>query len=493
MPYKGSRIVKRVGFGQFGGWAGVNRQSDPGSIGQNQFWALENARWAGGAIVERGGQEKLNTSTLAGGELINGIYDSAFGGTGVGGWGGGGGGGTATGSGAIPPAGSGSCPIPQPTVGDGIKFYSLRGTTPSGSPPYVFQMMFFDNEKYPSDSGGGVAASVFPIPYQASNDPMYGSGTYGLENVVYGGKIYHFIIGSGPKVRVGVMAPCYGDVRIPSSYVFDVSSYSLVGGFVIWKNRLYFDLFHQGLVPKVFYYDGAGVTTAITPTLAGLPASAVVASACTTFGGKVWQGFSNSHVVANTYYPQKIVSDAGDSVTIGAVKFGLGKGYLSWSGTYTARQSMVEFKGKLYLGGQRETPEGPAIYSYDSSGTVAVARDLSGVGPTPAGQWTSSGVYTMWVWNGYLWFLYNTRAGSVDSYKLGKFDGTTWTNDVSATGILGFTRAAEYKGGVVIYGNATGMKRSTDGVTWADFGAAPGGGNPNNCNVAVLDDMGCVL
>jgi hypothetical protein len=213
-----------------------------------------------------------------------------------------------------------------------------------------------------------------------------------------------------------------------------------------------------------------------------------------TFAGHVWCGFSNSHIAGNTYYPQQIINELGTSVTIGAVNFGLGKGYAADSGTYTARQSMVEFKGKLYLGGQRDTPEGPAIYSYDSSGTVAVARDLSGVGPTPAGQWTLSGVYTMFVWKGFLWFLYNTRAGSIDAFKLGKFDGTTWTNDVSATGISGFTRMSEYKGAAVLHGSSGAtMKRSTDGVTWSDFGVRPASGNPNSCNVAELVELGTVL
>lgn len=502
------KIVKRTGANGFPGWEGMQRDGDPSSIGENKFWLLENVRRSAGNLTERGGQTRLNSSTLAGGELINGIYDSAYGGAGVGGWGGGGGGGVTTGGGSIP-APTGSCPAPQPTTGDGIKLYCLRSMRPTAlGPPYAFGMAFYDDEKYPSDTGGGIPDHVFPIPHPASGDLMYDLNIPDA-NCVYNGRIYTFmpaVFSSSSitgTVRVGSMPPCFGDVRTPPTMAFDVTlpgvTFSAVAnGTLVYGGYLYFTLnaFANGesAQPRVYKWDGTAVSEYFTPTLAGIPAGAVFLSTCTSFGGHVWAGFSNSHVAANTYYPQRIINELGTNVTIGAVNFGLGKGFTSaTSPHYYFPQTMVEYKGKLYLGGQRQTPEGPAIYSYDAGGTVAVARDLSGVGPTPAGQWTSSGVYLMFVWNGYLWFLYNTRFGSNDAFKIGKFDGTTWTNDVSATGFTGADRMVSYKNKAVLVGNATGAVSSTDGVTWSAFAAAPGGGNPNSCPTTKIEVVAAVL
>ena len=65
-----------VGYNGFPGWAGIVRESTPGMIPENTFWLIQNARLSGGRLVSRGGQSKVNSSSIGASVVIEGVYDA---------------------------------------------------------------------------------------------------------------------------------------------------------------------------------------------------------------------------------------------------------------------------------------------------------------------------------------------------------------------------------------------------------------------------------
>jgi hypothetical protein len=64
-----------VGVEGFPGWQGVVREMPPGQIPDNAFYLIQNCRLTGGRLVSRGGQEKVNTSTLGASVVVEGFFD----------------------------------------------------------------------------------------------------------------------------------------------------------------------------------------------------------------------------------------------------------------------------------------------------------------------------------------------------------------------------------------------------------------------------------
>jgi len=60
-----SPLILRAGI-TFPGWAGMNRENDPGAIADNQFFYAQNVRIYGNEIVSRGGQEKIHDAAMDG-------------------------------------------------------------------------------------------------------------------------------------------------------------------------------------------------------------------------------------------------------------------------------------------------------------------------------------------------------------------------------------------------------------------------------------------
>lgn len=65
-----------VGVDGFPGWAGIVREATPGMIAENAFWLVQNCRITGGRLVSRGGQSKVNTSSLGASVVIEGFFDA---------------------------------------------------------------------------------------------------------------------------------------------------------------------------------------------------------------------------------------------------------------------------------------------------------------------------------------------------------------------------------------------------------------------------------
>jgi hypothetical protein len=159
---------------------------------------------------------------------------------------------------------------------------------------------------------------------------------------------------------------------------------------------------------------------------------------------------------------------------------------------------MVEYKGKLYIGCSKAAStggnQGPKIFTLEGT-TLSLARDLSGVGPTPVGEGPSSGANALFVYDGTLYYHYRTgkfNGTDGEDFRIGKFDGTTWTdsfvyplpstipapNDVReniANGIV-----VTYKGRVAFKTTLQGRNYFTnDLVTFTEYAVVPS--NPLSC------------
>ena len=65
-----------MGLEGFPGWAGIVRESSPSLIPENAFWLIQNCRLTGGRLVSRGGQSKVNSSSLGAAVVIEGFFDA---------------------------------------------------------------------------------------------------------------------------------------------------------------------------------------------------------------------------------------------------------------------------------------------------------------------------------------------------------------------------------------------------------------------------------
>lgn len=76
---KGLRISTKVhpGVGTKGDWAGVDKQSDPGAVADNEFTNLINVRVYAGKLICRGGQSKLNSVSIGAAVTCDGFFDAS--------------------------------------------------------------------------------------------------------------------------------------------------------------------------------------------------------------------------------------------------------------------------------------------------------------------------------------------------------------------------------------------------------------------------------
>ena len=63
-----------VGVNGFPGWSGVQRENGP-ALGGDFIWYAQNMRRKGDIWVSRGGQAKVNTTTLGASIVVEGIFD----------------------------------------------------------------------------------------------------------------------------------------------------------------------------------------------------------------------------------------------------------------------------------------------------------------------------------------------------------------------------------------------------------------------------------
>lgn len=484
------RILRLAGFGDFRAWRGVNKQGSPAAIGPDQLRDLENVLWSGGALLERGGQSKVNAAALAGSGVINGIYDSSFGAGSVGGWGGGGGGGgIPSGGGSIPPQ-TGNCPALLPTIGDGIKIYSGNpGGTGVG---FRYASGYYDEEKYPS--GTFFPLNVFPINDVPPGHPFYQNNTM-IHLTVYNSEI--FSVGSNPggtKVFGGSMPPAYGNVSPVARKIFEITPTWTIDSLwypsqvVTWNGALYFVVCDKAQPPRIYKWDGTTVSLYYTSDIVPA-ANNYVSGFIATYGSSLYLSYAHDTVHGAAFYANKL-TNASTGVSTNFGDSNNGSGIESVGGfSFPSYACMTEYKGKLYIGGGRNFAGGGArVYSWDGTNLV-VARDLAvTVGVTPGGQEFFSGATNLWVYKGILYYHYNTaklNGGSNNDWRIGKFDGTTWTDSflypiLPATPTAGLTGlpVVFYKGKVAF---SIGVRSfmTTDFVTLTEFAIAVA--NPNSC------------
>lgn len=65
-----------VGVEGFPGFAGIVREMPPGQLPDNAMWLIQNCRLTGGRLVGRGGQSKVNTSTIGASVVVEGFADA---------------------------------------------------------------------------------------------------------------------------------------------------------------------------------------------------------------------------------------------------------------------------------------------------------------------------------------------------------------------------------------------------------------------------------
>lgn len=369
-------LLKRIGK-TIQQWRGMNRQADSAAIGEDQLVTLTNARWNGGAIVERGGQSKLLASPLAS-TFVTGIYDSSIGGSLVGGTsgGGGGGGGAASGGGGGGFTGT----------GDGPKLYWNFG---GAGTSYV---LFQDEEK----SGATYDDNVFEINTTVAQVTA-GAGS-AWASVQWNGQIW-WLMASGSDGQWALFSqdPVYGQnftQPIRRTPFISATITSPAAYMTVWRGKLYFNLkLTSGAdAPITYEYDGV--------TLRQFDTGGVNGS-----GGPL-VGYQDKLYV--------LTGDASDTmrvITIGGVGT-----TATMPGSSRPAGKMVEYKGALYVRANDGATQ--QILSTTTS-TFAVARDL-----TAAVSATINN--NLAVYNGFLYYGWGTAGPA--HYRLGRYDGTTWTD-----------------------------------------------------------------
>lgn len=429
------KIVRRAGIDGVNEFRGMNREKDPASISADQFYTLQNARWKGGAIVERGGQSTLLGSALSP-ALVTGIYDSSIGGSLVGGTSGGGGGGGPIGTGGGGGGGG------TPGTGDGPKVYWNFGGVGTS---YV---LFHDDEK----SGGTYSNNVFEIDTSIAQATDGGGACIAATQWI--GRLWWLTVSTAnDRWALYYQNPVYGTnftqpIRVTPLISPGVDMVASLAYMTSWRGKLYFTLTMTAGSDNPITYEFDGTTlkqfdnSGFTAAATGQPIG---------YNDKLFV----VHSTANNVIRYISIAGTGANATMPGAAFSTVGGF----------DSAVEYKGTLYVGGV-QTGSTSIILSTTTT-TFAAARDLQAtVSATSAPR--------LFVFNGYLYYLWST-AGPV-RYRLGRFDGTTWTDTHKDFG-AGVTdcpngRFFTHKGNLCMLSNSGGAvtpawkSAGTDTTTW---------------------------
>lgn len=417
----GNPVIRRLGFG-VKRLRGIRREGGPAAVAPDQFWDATNVIPVGGELIPRNGQARLNAALLPNvpaTEFFNGMFDEAVGGSSVGGCGGGGG----VEQNPLSPEGGGD---------DGPKLYHVSNVTGGARAVYFWDIQKSNPEtnadSYPRSFFSTVTAMLQqPVADVPGTPLLFSEATYSGLNVqqaeppcLWDGELYSPVNGAGLvnwyhgfysfRAVSGAARPAL----LPRLLMINpvAQQRRISGCYVGPGNKLYFSVRRveaTGLAAETYSWDGLELPTLIdtAPTAAGTKPRGVVGS------------LNDVIFVAYDDLPNIVrripLGGAGASMTMPSTVFKIGctnsGGGTNSMGGYDC---WATFKGAIYLAGRDAT--GAVIYTAAAGATVFTTARNPG----------TISVLGIKVFNGYLYYLYKTGAGP--TLKLGRFDGTTWTD-----------------------------------------------------------------